>query len=92
MPDFAARLAAALDRAEAEARAGVSDEAPRFVLRMVERDRALLAAFADAEVAVSDAETLGPTVRHVRQGRVVALLLEVERAAKFWCPEVPDGT
>lgn len=77
--DLATRLAAALDPAEAEARTGGSDITPDFLLRLVERDRALAALYRDVIAVPASADAVALVTR------------QVDRAVAFW-EEVPSGT
>jgi DNA-binding XRE family transcriptional regulator len=78
--DLTTRLAAALDRAEAQARDGSSDDIPGTVLRLIERDRTLLADYAAAasRIPVRSVRQIG---RSALQCKVEALRTEVGRAA-----------
>lgn len=114
--DLSTRLAAALDRAETEARnvapgfaealdimvtmSGghddiaefASDWGPGAALRLIERDRALLAELADAEACLADpTSALAESIKLARWHRAKATRVEVERAAAFWSPVVPDA-
>lgn len=79
--DLAIRLAEALDRVEAEARRGASDDTPATVLRLVERDRALLTLLAGQAARAEQLDLVGDPSRR---------LLEV--LAGFWLrePATPD--
>ena len=102
MDDLAARLTEALDRAGRMAAAApgldvdlptsVMPWQPRTILRLIERDRALLADHATAEAAYDDPTTqLADTIRIARLHRRKTLRDEVGRAAAFWLPEETTG-
>jgi predicted CopG family antitoxin len=90
--DLVVRLRETLDEAYEQARIH-SDSFSHLICRLVERDRALLDAFAEAEAAYNDQTTqLSEGIRLPRYHRMATLRAEVERAAEFWLgPEVADG-
>lgn len=97
MSDTVERLRAALDKAEAEAREGRSDAPPGWVLKLIQRDRALLTEYVEDKAALDRRTADGARfllgVGELRgsvkdgwtfAGRVNTLRSQVERAAEFW--------
>jgi hypothetical protein len=61
----------------------ISSWDPNTVLRLVERDRALLGAFEESAEA-HEGTPRAETVKMLRHHRMITLRVQVERAAEFW--------
>lgn len=69
------------------------EKATLRLLRLIDRDRALLAAYDAAEAAWSDPTTqLAESIGVARNHRRLVLRDEVKRAATFWLDPTPEET